>query len=224
MRNPSQQEVLDSIEKGVRKAQTDYKKASESLLCWGPEYLITTNIFQSLLGLPGIDNCLCLEEKAREVEEYCRNRRPGRKPTVVDGRSRCDLVLWHVNKDEPRAVIEVKRWAKDCSNDLKRLTRLVGQELEFSVAASCLFGKVQNSEKDAEDKLREDVNNLLRRMEQEIRESDLGVRLAPKLPRINGVRIHVYGETSSEEDWVWCPVCFVIYHKRTSGKSSICEE
>ena len=214
MQNPPQQEVvIDLVEKGIRKAQRDYKKASESLLCWGPEYLITTNIFQSLLGLPGIANCLCLEERARELEEYCRNRRSGRKPRVVGGRSHCDLVLWHSTKDEPRAVIEVKRWAKDCSSDLKRLARLVSQGLEFAVAASCLFEEIRdNSVRDAENKLRELLNDVLRRMEQEISESGVGIRLAPKSRRVH--RVSIQDEMGNRQKWVWCPVCVVIYHKR----------
>jgi hypothetical protein len=213
MQSPSQQEVIDSVQQGIRKAQRNYKKASESLLCWGPEYLITTNIFQSLLRLPRMDNCLCLEEQARELEKYCRNRRSGRKPRVVDGRTRCDLVLWHVSKDEPIAVIEVKRWAKDCSNDLKRLVRLVSQGLKFAVAASCLFEEVRNiSKRDAESKLRELLSNLCRRMGQEISESGVGIRFAPKSPRVN--MLSIQDEMGNRQKWVWCPVCFVIYHKK----------
>lgn len=216
MLKPLRQEVLDSIDKGIRKAQDDYTKGSRSLLCWGPEYLITVNIFQSLLDLPAIEDSLSLEEKASDVEKYRRDRR-GRKPACVSGRSRCDLVLWHANKDGPRAVIEVKRWAKQCSSDIKRLTRLVSQVqgLEFSIAASCLFERVNNNSDNAEDKLQRDIKKLHRSIEESVKGSNLGVRLEPKLLRIERVTIPVDEKTESEEDWVWCPVCFMIYHKKS---------
>jgi hypothetical protein len=39
--NPTPNEVLDLIDKGIRKAQRDYKDAAWTPLCYGPEYLIT---------------------------------------------------------------------------------------------------------------------------------------------------------------------------------------
>ena len=212
MQNPSWQQVISAVESGILTAQRAYQKGCDSLLCWGPEYLITTHIHQSLLGLPEIDGCLCLEERARELEDYCRNRLRGPKPKVVDGRSRCDLVLWHVNRNEPRSVIEVKRRAEGCSRDLKRLMRLVNQGLEFSVAASCLFERVRNdNEKDSKARLREVLNDLLRRMEQKTARSNQTVSLSRRSLRFYTARI---GEVPSEEQWIWCPVCFVIHPKK----------
>jgi hypothetical protein len=217
MQKPRQQKILNLIVKGIRNAQDIYTEGSKSLICWGHEYLITTNIFQSLLSLRTLADSLSLEEKVSDIEKYKRDRR-GRKPACVCGRSRCDLVIWHTTKDAPRAIIEVKRWAEDCFTDIDdRLTYLTDKvkDLKFSVAASCLFEKVDNGG-NADDRLRKKVKQVYQKVQDShsLRKRNLGVRMEPPSPQIETITIRVDDKAESKEDWVWCPICFVIYRKK----------
>lgn len=216
MKKPKRERILDLIDQGIRRAQEVYLRGSKSLIRWGPEYLIATNIFQSLVSLRALSDAVSLEEKVTDIEEGRGNRR-GRKPACCSGQSRCDLVVWHTEKDAPtpRAVIEVKRWANDCLGDIKRLTRLVNvvNGLEFSVAASCRFEKVVDGDGGrAEERLQKNVKQVRHDIEDGLTGKNLAVRMAPSLLIIEPITS--LDESGKNEEWVWCPVCFVIYRKK----------
>jgi hypothetical protein len=215
MEKPSRQKIINSIYTGIIEAQEEFYKGSRGLICWVHEYMITVNIYHSLLKLPAIDDTLGLEEKASDIEDYKRVRR-GRKPACVCGRSRCDVVLWHAKKDGPRAVIEVKRWAEDCGSDIKRLEYFVSKvpSVEFCITASCLFEKVKSNSGNNENKLQNRIKQLHVNIQNRLVQSSVDVSLESTLSNIFHVKIPVYyGKTMKEDEWVWCPVIFKIYRK-----------
>jgi len=215
MKKATQTQILDKIIQGIENAQSTYKKGSESLISWGPEYLITASIYESLLSTRALSNSLSLEDKVRDIEEYRRDRR-GRKPKYFSRRSRCDMVIWHTKDDAPRVVIEVKRWAndKDVIQDAVRvgnLTRKVNR-LEFSVVASCLSEKL-DTKGNAEHKLRRTIRKTYREIRTRLEKEGLRVSLVPPLSKIEPVpiAIPVYDSEESKYKAIWCPICFKIY-------------
>ncbi len=216
MRDPTRQEVLDSIFQGIRKAQEDYKKAFMSHICssYAPEYLMTVNIFQSILRLK--DSCgytygLSLEEPVRNLAEALRGKRVG-SPQGARVNGRCDLSLRDVN-DKPRAVIEVKKNAWDYWEDLGRLKYLVKQGLEFGIFASCWFEQVKdNNFKEAEDKLEEEIQFLHEYILDDVGKSGGNLSIERVLSTVENLLL--LGETANQNtEWKWCPVCFEISHK-----------
>ena len=138
MIKPSPDEVIVSINQGIRNAEKYYKKASGIPFWDGPEYLITVCIFQSILRLAKRD-CLTLEIKPTEIENYIPNRkgRPFNKPKSENARTegRCDIILWIADNNIARAIIEVKRYAGQCHEDIDRVIYLIGKGFEFGALA-----------------------------------------------------------------------------------------
>lgn len=208
--NPSQKEVLNSIEKGIRNAMGDYKKAAGIPLCHGPEYLITVYIFQSILGITKRDS-LTLEVKPEVMLEYLgEGRRPGRKPKSARIGGRGDIYLWHVGTNRPRAIIEVKKDARQSPKDLKRVTHLVLSGFEFAVLASCMQKEVKN---DNENEVKKDICDNRKCLYEEIKKQiNSNGSLDVELVEYEIETLTFEGEKPEEnEDWVWCPVCFKIY-------------
>lgn len=158
-------------------------------------------------------DCLSIEDKVRDLLKYRRERR-GRIPERSGGHSRCDMVIWHANKDGPRVIIEVKRQATDCANDIKRLKSLMNgiPLLKFCIIATCLYKRVVRNS-NAEGNLIQDVNTIYKNHSRKFSGNGIGIRKEPHSLHIEPITIPIYEKTTREEDWVWCPVCFVIYRK-----------
>ncbi|MFC2006214.1 hypothetical protein ACFLVG_04600 [Chloroflexota bacterium] len=163
-------EVFSSIETGIRTAEKDYKNAAYIPLCFGPEYLISVRIFDSLLSLTTEDS-LTLEMRKEQIDEYCRKKvKPGRPKTWLEWEpgSRIDICLWHKGSDRPRAIIEVKRNAENwqgLNNDIKRIVSVLNtnyhHKLTLGVLATCIFKKSEQEVKETEIKLRERIENYI---------------------------------------------------------------
>ena len=146
MSDPTQQEVLDSIDKGIRNAQEDYFKAFQSDIAspYAPEYLMTVYIFKAVLELLG-GYGLALEVPVYDIEGCSHTKFYGKKPGAVRYDGKCDLVLFD-SDGKSRAVIEVKKNAWAYYEDLTRLSCLLKLDLEFSVFATCLFTEVRSGD------------------------------------------------------------------------------
>lgn len=215
MRDPTRSEVIDSVLRGIRKAQEDYREAYMSDICssYAPEYLMTVYIFQSVLELKRECDCpygISLEEPVYEVA-----RSLGARPRYpIDARiyGHCDLLLRDIY-DKARSAIEVKKYAWDYWGDLSRLAYLIEKGLEFGVFASCWFEEVKdNNRKEAEDRLKEEIQCIREHICNDIRRRYSRLFIERKSGNIE--RLVLEGETSDQkEESMWCPVCFVVYRK-----------
>lgn len=221
MRDPTQQEVIDAIHEGIRRAQHDYERAAWTPLCQGPEHLITANIFYSLAELTTKD-CLTLETTVNDIRSYLKAKpRRGRPPAALRGTGRVDICLWHKGADRPRAVVEVKRrveewtaWASD-----KQIDRISGllvdncaHELGFGILASCIHRVVHS---DTKDKVERDIKDALTSLRQIIEEK-LDGRLGVRLERSGFYGLPLkeqYPKDPYSDDWLWRPVVFTIYRR-----------
>lgn len=216
MREPTRSEVINAVNQGIRKAQEDYKKAYMSHISssYAPEYLMTVYIFQSILDLKEKCNYtygLSLEEPVYELARSLGARPRYSQEARVYGH--CDLSLRDI-KEKPRAVIEVKKYARDYPQDLPRLSYLVEKGLKFGVFASCWFEKIEdNNQKDAEDRLEEEIQCIHEHIKEDVRRRYNRLIVERELGNIG--RLALEGETlSQKEEWMWCPVCFVIRPKQ----------
>lgn len=222
MRDPTQEEVLSAVIRGIRRAQDDYKKAAWTALCQGPEHLITANIFYSLAELTKQD-CLTLETSLSAIRSYL-EAKPGRgrPPASLRGTGRVDICLWHKDENRPRAVIEVKRWAeawtaRASDKEIDRMSRLLlddcAHKLGFGILASCIHRAVKS---DNEAEVRRDINDAVTSLRQVI-EDKLDGRLGVKLERSDLCLLPLkeeYPEDPDSEDWFWRPVVFKIHRKQ----------
>lgn len=216
MRDPTRPEVINSVNQGVRNAQEDYKKAYMSHICssYAPEYLMTVYIFQSILELKEKCGCtygLSLEEPVYELAKSLGARPRYPKDARIYGY--CDLLLRDIN-DKPRAALEVKKYAWDYPADLGRLAYLVEKGLEFGVFVSCWFEEViDNNHKEVEERLKEEMQCIRDHIKEDIRGRHNELLVQAELGNIE--RLVLEGETSGQEEYRWCPVCFMIYHKKS---------
>jgi hypothetical protein len=230
MSDPSRQQVLDAIDKGIRKAQKDYKDVAWTPLCRGPEYLMTVGIFYSLLGLTKKDS-LTLENRPTDLLEWLNEEKsPPMKPeSVPRGSGRIDICLWHKGENKPRAIIEVKRcamdWKKytkrtDKDTDLDRISNLILNDrvhkFEFGVLASCIHRVLTNNDRNQlERKINDDLQSLGQAIEEKVN-SQLGVNLQRSGFKLLPLKRH-YRECEECDDWIWRPVVFTIYRKPNRG-------
>jgi len=222
MRDPTKQQVFDAIDKGIRKAQKDYKDAAWTALCQGPEYLVTVGIFYSLLDLTEKDS-LTLENRPTELLKHLKEKpRRGRPRSVPRGSGRVDICLWHKGEDRPRAIIEVKRCADDWKKhtkdtDIDRIAKLLldnsARKFEFGILASCIHRVVRNNNRN---ELKWKINDNLESLRQAIEEK-LDGQLSVKLDPSGFEPLPLKDEYPQDEDsdnWIWRPVVFRIYRKR----------
>ena len=215
MREPTRSEVINAVNQGIRKAQEDYKKAYMSDISsrYAPEYLVTVYVFQSILELK--EQCDCTYGLSLEEPVYELARSLGARPRYLQEArvyGRCDLLLRNI-EEKPRAVIEVKKYAWDYFWDLPRLSYLVKKGLEFGVFASCWFEEIEdNNQKDAEDRLKEEIQCIYEHIKEDVRRRYDRLIVERELGNIE--RLLLEGETlSQKEEWMWCPMCFVIRAK-----------
>jgi len=219
MRDPTEQQVLDAIDKGIRKAQEDYKDAAWTALCQGPEYLLTVGIFYSLLGLTKKDS-LTLENRPTELLKCLKEKpRRGKPRSVPRGSGRVDICLWHKGENRPRAIIEVKRRAEDWikhteDTDIDRTAKLLldnsVHKFEFGILASCIHGVVRNNNRN---ELKRKINDKLESLRQAIEEKldgQLSVKLEPSGFEPLSLKDE-YPEDEDSDNWIWRPVVFGIY-------------
>jgi len=216
MRNPKRSEVISAVNGGIRKAQENYARAYMSHISsfYAPEYLMTVYIFQSILKLREECSCtygLALEQPVYEVVRSLNVR--GRYAEEARVYGDCDLLVKNT-EDEPMAVIEVKKYAWNYPQDLPRLSYLVGKGLKFGIFASCWYEKVErNDGTDAEHRLHEEVQCIYKHINEYVMWRYDGLIVEREPGRVDTLVLE--GKTSSQKkEWRWCPVCFVIRHKR----------
>jgi hypothetical protein len=215
MRDPNRPEIINSINQGIRKAQEDYRKSYMSDICSGyaPEYLMTVYIFQSLLELKQKCNYtygLSLEEPVYDLARSLRARPRYPKDARIYGH--CDLSLRDIH-DRPKVVIEVKKYAWDYWDDVRRLAYLVKKGLEFGIFVSCWFEEAEgNNGKEAKEKLKEEIQCIYEHISNDVRRRYSGILIEKKLGAIK--RLVLKGEKSGQkEESMWCPICFVVYRE-----------
>lgn len=222
MHDPSQQEIVDAIDKGIRKAQHDYKDAAWTALWQGPEYLITASIFYSLADLTR-ENSLTLETRPTDLLNYLKGKpRPGRPRPVPRGSGRIDICLWHKDEDRPRAIIEVKRYIEAWKGhtkdtDIDRIARLLlhnsARRLGFGILASCIHRVVKgNNRNESESRINGELESLRQDIEEKL-DGQLGVKLEPSDFDLLALKDE-YPEDPDSKNWLWRPVVFTIYRKR----------
>lgn len=209
MLEPWRKQVPHAVVKGIKNAQSDIERACKGLLYWGPEYLMTVNIFKSLLRIEALENSMVLEMKASEVSEV-KTRGPKLQNSRIGRHCRCDMVLWS-GLNSRRAVIEVKRYAQDCLKDVPRVLQLLREtpSMYYGVLAASMQKEVKNGDVlEAKSEIVNDLEALSKNIRTQTAKS---VKLFPdNVPR----EIHpLYAEDGNGEgkDLVWRPVCFVIY-------------
>lgn len=215
MRDPNRPEIINSINQGIKKAQEDYKKAYMSDLCseYAPEYLMTVYIFKSLLELKQKCNYtygLSLEEPVHGLARSL-GVRP-RYPRDVRVYGYCDLLLRDIH-GKPIVAIEVKKYAWDYWDDVRRLAYLVENGLKFGIFVSCWFETAEgNNSKEAEDRLKEEIQCIYEHISDDVKRRYSRILIEKKVGAIK--RLVLEGETPGrKEESMWCPVCFVVCRK-----------
>ena len=219
MRNPTQQEVVDAIDRGLRRAQADYEKAYTSYVFdsqYCPEYFMKVYIFQSLLRLKQDCGCaygLSVEQPVREIIR-CLPRKRGRYPKKLRINGKCDLLIWDVEDDQkerPLIAIEVKEDAEKYSSDIDRLTDLVQRDLPFGVFTACVYREVKSERGTAkgEGEIVQRVDSMCQRIRAYLGGLDRDLCLecslvAPQYMQLEG----------DDYRLVWCPVSLVVSHKK----------
>jgi len=216
MRDPKLSEVVSAVNEGIRNAQEDYARAYMSHISssYAPEYLMTVYIFQSILKLKEKCDCaygVSLEQPVYEVVRSLGVR--GRYAEEARVYGHCDLLIKNI-EDKPMAVIEVKKYAWDYPQDLRRLLYLVDKGLEVGIFASCWYEEVKgNDPKDAEYRLNEEVQCIYEHIKEDVMRRYDGLIVGKELGRVDTLRLE--GETSSQKkEWRWCPICFIIRCER----------
>lgn len=222
MRDPSQRQVVDAIDKGIREAQQDYKDAAWTPLWQGPEHLVTAGIFYSLADLTKKD-CLTLETRVTDVRRYLKGKpRPGRPPAVPRGTGRFDICLWHKDQNRPRALIEVKRYAEAWKQqtkdtDMDRIAKLLllksPRPLSFGILASCIHRVAKSNNTSELERGIDTYLTSLRQVIQEKLDGRLTIRLEPSGFEMLALKDE-YPEDPESENWLWRPAVFTIYRKR----------
>jgi len=221
-RDPTECQVLKVIDKGIRRAQEDYKNAAWTSLCQGPEYLITISIFYSLLDLTKKDS-LTLENRPNDLLKHLKGKpQRGRPRSVPRGRGHVDICLWHKDNGRPRAIIEVKRcaedWVKDKKDtDIDRIVKLLlyksAWKFKFGILASCIHKVLKNNNRnELEGKINDNLESLRQAIEEKL-DSRLSVKLVPSSFKLLPLKDE-YPEGEDIDNWIWRPVVFKIYRKR----------
>jgi hypothetical protein len=214
--------IINVINKAIIETQNMYKKSTEQLICFAPEYLITASIYSALTNIKNTegDTGVTVEESLSNIKCQLRGgeRLRGRKPSQQDN-GRCDVVLWN-SKNIPRVVIEVKRNTskKECEKDIKRLssllkykTKLTKNRLEFCIYACCIHEEIgDKGREDAEDKLDQRISRLRSHAEKNLKNHCLLDLTDYEIQHIKVFDAFVKNETNN---WLWRPLCFVINHK-----------
>lgn len=164
MVQPTAEEVLIEIYKGIKNAKSNYMKSAGIPFWQGPEYLMTMSIYHSLFNLTKGDS-LTLEIKQTVIKDYLKGKCKGRPLGKARLNGRADICLWFTDTARPRALIEVKRNATKCYSDLHRVVSLTKFDggLQFGVLVGCLWKKIEiDNKNDVMEKIQEDQKKYLK--------------------------------------------------------------
>ena len=220
MRNPTQQEVVDAIDRGIRRAQADYEATYASYVFdsqYCPEYFMKVYIFQSLLRLKQDCGCaygLSVEQPVREIIG-CLPRKRGRYSKKLRMNGKCDLLIWDVEDDQkerPLIAIEVKEDIKKYSSDVNRLIGLVQRNLPFGVFTSCVFREVKSKRGTAkgESEIVQGVDSMCQRIRAYLGRLDRDLCLECSLGDLQYMQLE-----GDAYRLVWCPVSLVFSRKKS---------
>ena len=216
MNDPTQQEIIGAIDKGIRNAQRDYKKAYESDISsnYSPEYLMAVYIFQSILKTVGRYG-LSLEEPVLNLASLLRKDSTtgrhlcGRYCDDLRVYGKCDLSLKNKD-DEPMFVIEVKQDPWDYYLDIKRLASLVKMGLPSGIFASCYSVKIADNNPDGADiQLEEEAKCILKDIKSSIGTHGYELNVTKHLGLKKTLKLN-----DDPDHWRWCSFCFVFTAKR----------
>lgn len=196
------QSIISACLTGIENAQAKQIRMSGGYwLSWAPEYLITTEIAESIHGTPGT-KYVTLENHTRAALEDARALGKGRlHPDIrVDGR--VDIVLRWANYS-PRAIIEVKNRVHNIGHyesDIKRLKQILSRKrmdnsLQFAIFAFYTEYQAQTNDH-AEGKIASKLFNI---------EKNIGSILGAAFSVENKHRWF-----PPEDGTGWCAVCMVI--------------
>jgi hypothetical protein len=217
----SPREATYSIREGMRNAERHYSKASGVPLWEGPEYLINVYIFQSILRRLKAD-CLTLELRPTVADEYAQRRartravHRRRPPSSNDERpnGHCDAVLWWPNKNVTRAVIEVKKHAKDCENDVGRVIGRLRSGLQFGVLAAPLYMKFKDHGRaSARKQLLQEFDGLAASIKEK---TGAKYETEPGRGNIKETNLFDDDDLGHKVRYLWCPVTFLISERQKS--------
>jgi hypothetical protein len=217
----SPKDATHSIREGIRTAERHYSKASGVPLWEGPEYLINVYIFRSILRRLKND-CLTLELRPTVADDYARRgtgtrATPRRRPPSSDDErpnGHCDAILWWPNKNVTRAVIEVKKRAKDCERDIDRAITRLRNGLEFGVLASLLRIRFEHDSKSAaRSQLLQEFHALADSIGRKVATKH-AYEMAPERGNIKETNEFDEDDFGHKVRYLWCPVTFLISEKR----------
>ena len=198
MAQVTRERLLDAIIQGIKKAQQDYDKMSDTWVWQGSEYWITTYVARALWKVSG-DGTVVVEGRSGAVHEEAGKRKKGR-PLLLAQNKRYDIVIYYKN-ESPRAVIEIKNQQGNARviDDVKRvIAALKTAQLNFG-AVGYYIAKGDDEKQSALKKVREFAKNI----------EDKATELA------GAYQFSAYSKeySSVEDDSAWLAGCIVIERK-----------
>lgn len=199
------QQIEEAVVQGIQCAQKKYLEWSNGdSLYYAPEYFITMNIAEQIIGLEG-PKFVTLEYNAKYTLEDAGALGRGRLSNDLRANGRVDIVVWY-GKEKPRAVIEIKKFAYDTQNyekDIHRIKKMLQHNhlkssLQFGIFAyydEAVDGKRKTAQQALEEKKKRIYDHI-----QEILPNDF-IITSPKM------------EVYHEKDYSWCAGCFLIRYK-----------
>jgi len=220
-RNITSSEVVKAIQRGIRSAQSDYKRSSEDWISNAPEYLCTARVYDSILReLKALDKqrgsasgFITLECPSTWVGRIVK-RGPKTRNALTD-HSRVDLLLWAAS-GAPRAVIEIKRDFHD-SNGIKKDVDRIRQFLHycdqrpvFGVFSTIVYKEVgrTGTVREAEDAVWEEIEKV----KESVENSAVGLSCSPHYAE--PAKSNVVDDDGELLTRLWCPLCFTLRRSR----------
>lgn len=206
-RQISMGKIVDAVLAGIKKSQKQYEKWSNGAWLWeAPEYLITVNVANKIAEIDGA-KYITLEHGSKSTVEEAGARGKGRLPKDIRERGRVDILLWR-GRDEPRAVIEIKRSIYNFDQyekDIKRIKQFLNRNRDQSSLQFGLLGYYDSAD-----------DSKSKKAKQKIQDKSLGIK--NKIKETLGEDFYVSTKSTKiyeDDDSAWCASCVIIKHKTT---------
>ena len=199
----SVQQIEEAVVQGIECAQKKYLNWALLTLSSAPEYFITMNVAEQIMALDGA-KYLTLEYNAKYTLEDAGAMKRGRLPKDLRADGRVDIVLWY-GKDEPRAIIEIKKFAYDSKQNEKDFLR-IKKMLQYNPINSSLQFGIFAYYDEAEDGIRKTAHQTLEG-------KDKRIRLEIKKYFGDEFIVSSSFQIIPEKDYSWSTGCFLIRPK-----------